>query len=77
MLQSLRRKEKDSEHEMERLAREKIANQQRIVALKKELSATWDHIDFSTLLQEQNSGVDPSVPKNGELLSRLHRSRLY
>ncbi|XP_043270248.1 max-binding protein MNT-like isoform X2 [Venturia canescens] len=63
-IQTLRRKERDSEHEMERLAREKIAAQQRIVALKKELSATWDHIDFSTLLQEPNSAVDPSASKN-------------
>ena len=65
-LQTLRKKERDAEHEMERLAREKIAAQQRIVALKKELSATWDHIDFNTLLQEQNFGVDPSGPKNGK-----------
>lgn len=50
---------------MEKLAREKIAAQQRIVALKKELSATWDHIDFSTLLQEQSSNVDPPTSKNG------------
>ncbi|XP_015112862.1 flocculation protein FLO11 [Diachasma alloeum] len=63
-IQTLRRKERDSEHEMERLAREKIAAQQRIVALKKELSATWDHIDFSTLLQEPSSAIDPLQCKN-------------
>ncbi|KAK0183405.1 hypothetical protein PV327_001451 [Microctonus hyperodae] len=63
-IQGLRRKEREYEHEMEKLAREKIAAQQRIVALKKELSATWDHIDFSTLLQEQSSNVDPPTSKN-------------
>ncbi|PNF28947.1 hypothetical protein B7P43_G15261 [Cryptotermes secundus] len=51
-IQSLRRKEREFEHEMERLAREKIAAQQRLVMLKKELSSQWDHIDFNTLLPE-------------------------
>lgn len=37
-LQVLRRKERDCEHEMERLAREKIAAQQRLSALKREIS---------------------------------------
>lgn len=53
------------EHEMERLAREKIASQQKLVALKKELHATWDHIDINNLLLEQNSGADVTI-KNGE-----------
>ncbi|XP_051160365.1 uncharacterized protein LOC127280968 isoform X3 [Leptopilina boulardi] len=63
-IQALRKKERDYEHEMEKLAREKIAAQQRLVALKKDLAATWDHIDFSTLLPEQNSVVDTVVSKN-------------
>lgn len=37
---------------MERLAREKIAHQQRLASLKKELTAQWEHIDFNTLLPE-------------------------
>ena len=37
---------------MERLAREKIALQQRFATLKKELSAQWDHIDFNTLVPD-------------------------
>ncbi|XP_026740618.1 max-binding protein MNT-like isoform X1 [Trichoplusia ni] len=37
-IQVLRRKERDCEHEMERLAREKIAAQQRLSALKREIS---------------------------------------
>lgn len=37
---------------MERLAREKIALQQRFATLKKELSAQWDHIDFNTLIPD-------------------------
>lgn len=36
--QVLRRKERECEHEMERLAREKIAAQQRLAALKREVS---------------------------------------
>ncbi|XP_011339421.1 flocculation protein FLO11 isoform X2 [Ooceraea biroi] len=62
-IQTLRKKERDYEHEMERLAREKIAAQQRLVALKKELSATWDHIDINALLIEC-SGLDGTAVKN-------------
>lgn len=51
-IQTLRRKEREYEHEMERLAREKIAAQQKLANLKKDLSAQWDHIDFNTLLPE-------------------------
>ncbi|XP_067014981.2 max-binding protein MNT [Anabrus simplex] len=58
-IQSLRRKERELEHEMERLAREKIAAQQRLANLKKDLSAQWDHIDFSTLLPESQVVEDP------------------
>ncbi|XP_054004372.1 uncharacterized protein LOC128890152 isoform X3 [Hylaeus anthracinus] len=63
-IQTLRRKERDYEHEMERLAREKIAAQQKLLALKKELAATWDHIDFNTLLPEQNSAADAIATKS-------------
>merc|ERR1719341_424586 len=40
---------------MERLAREKIAHQQHLATLKKELSAKWDHIDFNALLPDMAS----------------------
>ncbi|XP_050526342.1 max-binding protein MNT-like isoform X2 [Daktulosphaira vitifoliae] len=51
-IQVLRRRERELEHEMERLAREKIWAQQRHASLKKELAAKWDHIDFSKLIPE-------------------------
>lgn len=54
-IQTLKRKEREYEHEMERLAREKIAHQQKLSALKKELSARWDHIDFNALLPDMAS----------------------
>ncbi|XP_033207042.1 flocculation protein FLO11-like isoform X3 [Belonocnema kinseyi] len=63
-IQGLRRKERDYDHEMERLAREKIAAQQRLDALRKELASTWDHIDFSTLLPEENCAMDTTISKN-------------
>ncbi|XP_018339021.1 PREDICTED: rho GTPase-activating protein gacU-like isoform X2 [Trachymyrmex septentrionalis] len=62
-IQALRKRERDYEHEMEKLAREKIAAQQRLVALKKELNATWDHIDINSLLLEQNPGTDVTAAK--------------
>lgn len=51
-LQFLKRKEREYEHEMERLAKEKIAAQNRILFLKREL-AQWD-VDFSKILPEQS-----------------------
>uniref|UniRef100_A0A1B6C2F8 Max-binding protein MNT n=1 Tax=Clastoptera arizonana TaxID=38151 RepID=A0A1B6C2F8_9HEMI len=51
-IQVLKRKEREYEHQMEKLAREKIAYQQKLAALKKELTAQWEHIDFNTLLPE-------------------------
>ncbi|KAK7075954.1 hypothetical protein SK128_018555, partial [Halocaridina rubra] len=54
-IHNLKRREREFEHEMERLAREKIAHQQKLSALKKELSARWDHIDFNTLLPDMAS----------------------
>lgn len=71
--QALRKKERDYEHEMERLAREKIAAQQRLVALRKELNATWDPIDINSLLLEQNPGTDVATVKNGEIFVILQK----
>ena len=73
LLQVLKKKERDYEHEMERLAREKINTQQKLVSLKKELAATWDHIDFNTLLPEHNMITEPSVTKNGNFSSFFYR----
>lgn len=55
IFQTLKRKEREYEHEMEKLAREKIAHQQHLSTLKKELSARWDHIDFSTIVPDMAS----------------------
>ncbi|XP_020287127.1 mucin-5AC-like isoform X3 [Pseudomyrmex gracilis] len=60
-IQALRKREREMEHEIERLAKEKIANQQKLAALKKEINANWDHIDINSLLLEQNSGTDVLV----------------
>lgn len=54
-IQNLKRKERDLEHEMERLAREKIANQQKLATLKKEVASHCDGIDFSALLPDISS----------------------
>lgn len=51
---------------MERLAREKIAAQQKLIALRKELAATWEHIDFNTFLSEPNSAVDVTATRSGK-----------
>lgn len=41
--QSLKRKDRELEHEMERLAKEKVAHQKRILVLKRELSQQFGH----------------------------------
>ncbi|XP_023019853.2 uncharacterized protein [Leptinotarsa decemlineata] len=51
-IQTLKRKERELEHEMERLAREKISAQQRLAVLKKDISSHFDNVDFSKLLPE-------------------------
>ena len=46
----LKRKEKEFEQEMQRLAREKISAQERIVALKRELAALNIDIDLNNIV---------------------------
>jgi len=49
---TLKRKEKEYEHEMERLAREKIATQQRLAELKNELSQCMDVTEIDRVLRQ-------------------------
>uniref|UniRef100_A0A3Q0R039 Max-binding protein MNT n=1 Tax=Amphilophus citrinellus TaxID=61819 RepID=A0A3Q0R039_AMPCI len=51
-IQTLKRKEKEYEHDMERLAREKIATQQRLEELKNELSQWMDVIEIDRILRQ-------------------------
>ncbi|XP_041947059.1 MAX network transcriptional repressor b isoform X1 [Alosa sapidissima] len=51
-IQTLKRKEKEYEHEMERLAREKIATQQRLAELKNELGQSMDMLEIDRLLRQ-------------------------
>ncbi|XP_044260342.1 max-binding protein MNT-like [Tribolium madens] len=51
-IQSLKRKERELEHEMERLARDKIAAQQKLAVLKKDISSHYDNVDFSKILPD-------------------------
>lgn len=53
-LKILKRKEREYEHDMERLAREKIAFQQRLSMLKKDLASQLDHIDVSAIPDDEN-----------------------
>ncbi|KAK7156479.1 hypothetical protein R3I94_006518 [Phoxinus phoxinus] len=69
-IQTLKRKEKDYEHEMERLAREKIALQQRLAELKNELSQRLDVIEIDRVLrqtvQPDDDQVSTSTASEGE-----------
>ncbi|CAJ1063758.1 MAX network transcriptional repressor b [Xyrichtys novacula] len=69
-IQTLKRKEKEFEHEMERLAREKIATQQRLAELKNELSQCMDIVEIDRVLrqtiQPEDDQASTSTASEGE-----------
>ncbi|XP_053095458.1 max-binding protein MNT [Pangasianodon hypophthalmus] len=69
-IQTLKRKEKEYEHEMERLAREKISTQQRLAELKNELSQWMDMMEVERLLrqtvQPEDDQASTSTASEGE-----------
>ncbi|XP_037631613.1 LOW QUALITY PROTEIN: max-binding protein MNT-like [Sebastes umbrosus] len=69
-IQTLKRKEKEYEHDMERLAREKIATQQRLTELKNELSQWMDVIEIDRVLrqtvQPEEDQASTSTASEGE-----------
>ncbi|XP_005987541.1 max-binding protein MNT [Latimeria chalumnae] len=69
-IQTLKRKEKEYEHEMERLAREKIATQQRLAELKNELSQWMDVLEIDRILrqtvQPEDDQASTSTASEGE-----------
>ncbi|CAJ1065545.1 max-binding protein MNT isoform X2 [Xyrichtys novacula] len=69
-IQTLKRKEKEYEHDMERLAREKIATQQRLAELKNDLSQWMDVIEIERVLrqtvQPEEDQASTSTASEGE-----------
>uniref|UniRef100_A0A8C8RUP7 Max-binding protein MNT n=1 Tax=Pelusios castaneus TaxID=367368 RepID=A0A8C8RUP7_9SAUR len=69
-IQTLKRKEKEYEHEMERLAREKIATQQRLADLKNELSQWMDILEIDRIIrqtiQPEDDQASTSTASEGE-----------
>ncbi|XP_056139261.1 max-binding protein MNT isoform X2 [Lampris incognitus] len=69
-IQTLKRKEKEYEHEMERLAREKIATQQRLAELKNDLSQWMDVLEIDRVLrqtvQPEEDQASTSTASEGE-----------
>ncbi|XP_010192374.1 PREDICTED: max-binding protein MNT, partial [Mesitornis unicolor] len=67
---TLKRKEKEYEHEMERLAREKIATQQRLAELKNELSQWMDILEIDRIVrqtvQPEDDQASTSTASEGE-----------
>uniref|UniRef100_A0A8C3DXL1 Uncharacterized protein n=1 Tax=Corvus moneduloides TaxID=1196302 RepID=A0A8C3DXL1_CORMO len=67
---TLKRKEKEYEHEMERLAREKIATQQRLAELKNELSQWMDVLEIDRIIrqtvQPEDDQASTSTASEGE-----------
>ncbi|XP_017586359.1 PREDICTED: LOW QUALITY PROTEIN: max-binding protein MNT [Corvus brachyrhynchos] len=69
-IQTLKRKEKEYEHEMERLAREKIATQQRLAELQNELSQWMDVLEIDRIIrqtvQPEDDQASTSTASEGE-----------
>ncbi|XP_059911753.1 max-binding protein MNT-like [Gadus macrocephalus] len=69
-IQTLKRKDKEYEHEVERLTREKIASQQRLAQLKKELGPSMDATEMERVLrqtvQPEDDQVSTSTASEGE-----------
>ncbi|TSP68501.1 Max-binding protein MNT [Bagarius yarrelli] len=69
-IQTLKRKEKEYEHEMEKLAREKIATQQRLAELKNDLSQCVDVMEIERILrqtvQPEDDQASTSTASEGE-----------
>uniref|UniRef100_A0A2M4A3A4 Max-binding protein MNT n=1 Tax=Anopheles triannulatus TaxID=58253 RepID=A0A2M4A3A4_9DIPT len=59
-IQVLKRKEREFEHEMERLAKEKIAAQNRILLLKREITQMGD-VDVSRLAPDTDMATNPTT----------------
>lgn len=69
-IQTLKRKEKEYEHDMERLAREKIATQQHLAELKNDLSQWMEVMEIERLLrqtvQPEEDQASTSTASEGE-----------
>ncbi|KAK7882104.1 hypothetical protein WMY93_028278 [Mugilogobius chulae] len=69
-IQTLKRKEKEYEHDMERLAREKIATQQRLAELKNDLNQWMDVVEIDRVLrqtvQPEEDQASTSTASEGE-----------
>lgn len=78
-LQTLKRKERELEHEMERLAKEKVAQQKRMLILRREMAAHTDQ-DPSFFLSDNevaSLGVGGNLRERCKpLLSQILISRL-
>ncbi|KFM61194.1 hypothetical protein X975_03147, partial [Stegodyphus mimosarum] len=70
-IQVLKRKEREYEHDMERLAREKIAFQQRLSLLKKELASQLDHIDVNNYAIPEDDNETTTTASECGVLSDL------
>lgn len=69
-IQILKRKEREYEHEMERLAKEKIAKQQQIITLRRELSLHIDTFDSTIMLTDANDVGNGNGNSNGGIRER-------
>lgn len=57
-LQQLKRKEKENEHEMERLAKEKIAKQEKLKLLRHQISTRFDNMHSTTIQLPDGEGIN-------------------
>lgn len=71
-IQNLKRKERESEHELERLAREKISFQQRLSTLKKEVANQIDaYMDGSNMALQDDNDETTTTASEGPSVNDL------
>lgn len=71
----LKRKEREYEHEMERLAKDKIAKQQQIITLRRELSLHIDNYDSTIMLTDSETGN--SIRERGKCQRERKRKTIH
>lgn len=61
----MKRRDKELEHEMERLAKEKIAKQQQILILRRQLAARFDNMNIDSTIQLPDSEISNGIRERG------------
>lgn len=74
-MQLLKRKEKEMDHEMERLAKEKIAKQEKIELLRRKLNVRFDN--YASTIQLPDGEGSNGIRERGKLAEFVKWKQIY